>query len=171
MYWKNDFYDIKSAFYLSFISDMVEDPGALNETMRRFGAPKTCIRSYANWMVLLRPAQTTLGALVLIAREKASAFSQLGPASFAELHQVIEDVEAVLSRQFDYDKLNYLMLMMVDPDVHFHVLPRYASERQYAGQTFSDFGWPGPPDLGRENEMDEEVFRKLHGELQRSWPA
>jgi len=43
--------------------------------------------------------------------------------------------------------INYLMLMMVDPDVHFHVIPRYASVRQHAGVQYADAGWPGPPQL------------------------
>jgi len=29
------------------------------------------------------------------------------------------------------------MLMMVDPDVHFHVLPRYAQSRSFAGREFA----------------------------------
>ena len=54
---------------------------------------------------------------------------------------------AALTRSFKPDKLNYLMLMMVDPDVHFHVLPRYASAREFAGKTHSDRFWPKPVDL------------------------
>ena len=54
---------------------------------------------------------------------------------------------------FACDKLNYLMLMMVDPDVHFHVLPRYAVEREFGGVRFTDPGWPKVPNLGHENEL------------------
>ena len=39
------------------------------------------------------------------------------------------------------------MLMMVDPHVHFHIIPRYAGERSSTAATFADTGWPGPPDL------------------------
>lgn len=41
----------------------------LNDTMRKFGAPQTIIHSFEYWSVLLRPAQATLGALVLAAHE------------------------------------------------------------------------------------------------------
>ena len=119
----------------------------LNATMRKFGAPQTIIRSYLFWSVLLRPAQATLGALVLAAHEPASAFSQLSVASFSELHQVTRDIETALTEAFHYDKINYLMLMMVDPDVHFHVLPRYAQPRTFAGLAFADAGWPAVPNL------------------------
>ncbi len=39
------------------------------------------------------------------------------------------------------------MLMMVDPHVHFHVIPRYDGDRAWDGVEFADAGWPGPPDL------------------------
>ena len=41
------------------------------------------------------------------------------------------------------------MLMMVDPHVHFHVIPRYASQRDFLGLSFVDQDWPKPPDLSR----------------------
>ena len=32
------------------------------------------------------------------------------------------------------------MLMMVDPHVHFHVIPRYSESREWAGMTLADQG-------------------------------
>ena len=144
---------------------------ALNETMLKFGAPDTCIHTYSSWLVLLRPAQVTLGALVLVAREPVTAFSRLSEAGFTELARVTRDVEVVLSHLFDYDKLNYLMLMMVDPHVHFHVVPRYAAERRYGGEVFSDNAWPGPPDLAQNNRIDGKVFDCLRDDLRAAWPT
>jgi len=46
-----------------------------------------------------------------------------------------------------YERINYLMLMMVDPNVHFHVIPRYSEPRHWEGLEFPDAGWPGPPQL------------------------
>ncbi len=143
----------------------------LNDTMLKFGAPETSIHTYSTWLVLLRPAQVTLGALVLVAREPVTAFSQLSQAGFTELAQVTHDIDTVLSHLFHYDKLNYLMLMMVDPHVHFHVLPRYAAKRHYAGVEFFDSGWPGAPDLGRDNQVDGMVFNQLRDELRSNWPV
>lgn len=143
---------------------------ALNETMLKFGAPETCIRTYSSWLVLLRPAQVTLGALVLVAREPVTSFSRLSEAGFTELARVTRDVELVLSHLFHYDKLNYLMLMMVDPHVHFHVIPRYAAERRYGGTVFFDSAWPGAPDLAQNNSMNEKEFSRLRDDLRSAWP-
>ena len=143
----------------------------LNDTMLKFGAPDTSIHTYSTWLVLLRPVQITLGALVLVAREPVTAFSRLSPDAFTELAQVTRDVDTALSHLFQYDKLNYLMLMMVDPHVHFHVIPRYSENRRYAGVEFSDTAWPGPPDLGHNNPVDKKVFNQLRDELRASWTA
>jgi len=143
-------------------------PG-LNATMRKFGAPQTIIRSFQYWSVLLRPAQTTLGALVLATHEPAQAFSQLSLASFAELHSVTGQIESALTKAFHYDKINYLMLMMVDPDVHFHVIPRYAQPKPFAGMEFIDAGWPAMPNLGQVNTTDAAINQHIMNHLQSCW--
>ena len=141
----------------------------LNATMRKFGAPQTIIRSFQYWSVLLRPAQATLGALVLAAHEPARTFSQLSPASFAELHSVTGQIESALAKAFHYDKINYLMLMMVDPDVHFHVIPRYAQPKPFAGMEFIDAGWPAMPNLGQVNTTDAAINQHIMNHLQSCW--
>lgn len=144
-------------------------PLNLNATMRKFGAPQTIIRSYQYWSVLLRPAQATLGALVLAAHEPVTAFSELSVSSFAELHQVTRHIEAALTKAFQYDKINYLMLMMVDPDVHFHVLPRYAQPKSFAGMAFIDAGWPVVPNLGQINVTDAGINQQIMDHIQSCW--
>jgi len=141
----------------------------LNATMRKFGAPTTCIRHYRHWTVLLRPAQVTLGSLVLAALEPARALSELSRESFTELTDVIRDIERALGRAFAYDKINYLLFMMIDPDVHFHVIPRYSAERAFAGVKFNDPGWPGVPDMAKKTEVDGETLQRIQGHIQTCW--
>ncbi|MEQ1815684.1 MAG: HIT family protein [Nitrosomonas sp.] len=142
---------------------------SLNATMRKFGAPQTIIRQYQYWSVMLRPAQATLGALVLAAHEPAEAFSELSPASFTELHTITGHIESALTKAFQYDKINYLMLMMVDPDVHFHVIPRYAQTRQFADMEFIDAGWPAMPNLGQINKTDAAINQRIMNYIQSCW--
>lgn len=142
----------------------------LNATMRKFGAPQTILRQYQHWSVLLRPAQATLGALVLAAHEPAQAFSELSQASFTELHEITQHIESALAKAFQNDKLNYLMLMMVDPDVHFHVIPRYAQPRQFGNMEFVDAGWPSMPNLGQINKTDAMTNQLIMEHIQSCWP-
>ncbi|SEQ79117.1 Diadenosine tetraphosphate (Ap4A) hydrolase [Nitrosomonas sp. Nm51] len=141
----------------------------LNDTMRKFGAPQTVIHAFQYWSVMLRPAQATLGALVLVAHEPARAFSQLGTASFVELHDAVNKIEDTLARAFQYDRINYLMLMMVDPDVHFHVIPRYAQPKQFADAQFIDAGWPAAPNLGHVNETGEQTNQLIIEHIKTCW--
>lgn len=137
----------------------------MNETIVKFGYPDTLIREYEHWVVLLRPAQATLGALILACKDEAKRYSEITPEAFSEMGVVIVDTERALASLFDYQKLNYLMLMMVDPDVHYHVLPRYDLDQTYAGATFSDPGWPGPPNIGHANAIPDAVKARLLSDL------
>lgn len=120
----------------------------MNPTIEKFGYPATLVREFEHWVVLLRPAQVTLGALVLAAKGDSTAFAGLSPEAFAELHQATGAIERGLTAFRPFERINYLMLMMVDRQVHFHVLPRYSQTQRWDGIDFPDPGWPGPPQLG-----------------------
>ena len=140
-----------------------------NETMRKFGYPDSLIREYEHWVVLLRPAQVTLGSLILAAKGDATAFGQLPPGAHAELAKVTKDIEASLLAEIGYEKINYLMLMMVDPHVHFHVFPRYSGSKAFAALELSDAGWPGQPDLGSGIKLTPEDNEALRDRISRTW--
>ncbi len=137
----------------------------MNVTIEKFGFPATLVAELEHWVVLLRPAQPTLGALVLAAKSDATAFGDLSAAAHAELKVATSAIETALGKAVGYSKINYLMLMMVDPHVHFHVLPRYDGERSGAGMTVADAGWPGQPDLGQAVKLDDAQIAALTGWL------
>jgi len=124
-----------------------------NQTAVRFGYPDTIVWEYGHWLVLLREAQATLGSLVLVAKADVTEFSALPRDAFLEMDVVVKDIEKALRAAFDYDKINYMMLMMVDPNVHFHVIPRYAEPRSACGLTLPDPGWPALPLLGNAHQV------------------
>jgi diadenosine tetraphosphate (Ap4A) HIT family hydrolase len=142
-----------------------------NETLYKFGYPDTVIEDATSWTVMLRPYQVTLGSLVLVCKEPVRAFSGLSLQAFADLRVITGKVERLLQNAFAYDRINYLMLMMVDPDVHFHVIPRYSQERRFDGIVFHDASWPGQPDLNRGNAIDDETRRALRQHLLSSWES
>ncbi|MDH3596922.1 MAG: HIT family protein [Rhodospirillales bacterium] len=148
-----------------------EHPVAANETIAKFGYPHTLLANYEHWTVLLRPQQVTLGSLVLACREQATRFSDISQGAFTSLAAATGDIEAVLGQAFSYDKLNYLMLMMVDPHVHFHVIPRYAETKEFGGVAFADAGWPGVPDLSAAAALDQTQIAALADFLRGRWPA
>lgn len=142
----------------------------MNGTILKFGYPATLLREYDHWVVLLRPAQPTLGSLVLAAKGEAKAFGALSPAAHAELATITREIEHVLKAVVRYDRINYLMLMMVDPHVHFHVIPRYEEKRTVAGLTIEDKGWPKPPALGEAHTLTADEINALKTCLEAVWP-
>ena len=77
----------------------------------------------------------------------------------------------MLSEAVDHERMNWLMLMMVDPQVHFHVLPRYDGTRDNAGISINDAGWPGPPDLKSALALSDEQKAQLRDWLRELWQA
>ncbi|MEO3429346.1 HIT family protein [Pelagibius sp. CAU 1746] len=142
-----------------------------NETMAKFGYPGSLIRDYRRWVVLLRPHQATLAALVLVCKDEAQAFGDISGEAFAELQQVIGDIEAGLGAFRPYRKINYLMLMMVDKDVHFHVLPRYDAAQEFQGLVFEDTGWPAAPALAGGLHPEPAELDELAAAVRAVWPA
>ena len=140
-----------------------------NQTIARFGHPATLVREYEHWLVLLRPSQVTAGSLILSAKSDATAYGALPVAAFTEQALAIAEIEATLRRAVDCERINYLMLMMVDPHVHFHVIPRYAGERTAAGFTIADAGWPKTPDLGAALALDAGGITALATWLKGFW--
>jgi diadenosine tetraphosphate (Ap4A) HIT family hydrolase len=139
--------------------------------MQKFGWPATRIAETEHWAVMLRPQQCTLGALVLACKQPVTAFGQVDAAGHADLGLAVKAVEAMLQAAVGYEKINYLMLMMVDPDVHFHVLPRYHGEKACHDIAVRDAGWPGPPRLDAFVQPGADAATALIAHLQAHWPG
>ncbi|MFL6745733.1 MAG: HIT family protein [Sphingomicrobium sp.] len=137
----------------------------MNPTIEKFGWPETLVREFEHWVVLVRPAQVTLGSLVLAAKSDATAYGQLPRAAFAEQADAVAAIERALRAFTACERINYLMLMMVDPNVHFHVIPRYSHARNWMGVEFPDAGWPGAPQLGSAVGLSAEQLRAMAAEL------
>ncbi|PXA93188.1 HIT family protein [Caulobacter sp. D4A] len=142
-----------------------------NPTALAFGYPRSKVAETDRWLVLVRPKQPTFGSLVLVCKEPAHAFSELSPEAFADMQTAIAGIERVLKAKVAYEKINYLMLMMVDRDVHFHVLPRYEGAREHEGLSFPDAGWPAAPALGTAVALDDDAVARLAQDLAEAWVA
>ena len=143
-------------------------PG-INATITKFGYPATCLAEYAWWVVLLRPKQITFGTLVLASKSDADSLGALEPEAYAEMAHVTRDLQAALKSVVANDKINYICLMMVDPQVHFHVIPRHHTPRDFAGRRFADAFWPRPPDVTQALDVDEQTFVALQSALKNAW--
>jgi diadenosine tetraphosphate (Ap4A) HIT family hydrolase len=140
-----------------------------NQTAVRFGYPDTIIREYDHWLVLLREPQATLGSLIMCAKADVTEFSALSREAFFEMGAVVGDIEHALTAAFAYERINYMMLMMVDPNVHFHVIPRYSKARSACGLTIPDPGWPALPQLAVAQQITPAQRDALRAHISGYW--
>lgn len=138
-------------------------------TLTKFGYPETVVHEDPDWIVLVRPQQVTLGSLVLASARPVQRFGAIEEDGFRALGPVVRRIEDVLLRLVGYQKINYVMLMMVDPDVHFHVIPRYEGKRRHSGIDFPDVGWPGQPDFRSAVDPGPAILSNLTKTLRGMW--
>ena len=128
--------------------------------MKTFDYPRTLIREFKYWVVLLRDFQSTLGSLVLVNKSGAKHLGELSSEEWTEFAEVSRFAENLLRETFGAEKFNYFALMMADPNVHFHLIPRYSGEVEFAGEVFRDRYWPKPAELD-DVEVSQEMFARL----------
>jgi len=84
----------------------------------------------------------------------------------AELAKLISTAESAIKSTFGHSIMNYLMLMMVDHHVHYHVVPRYDGSREFANLVWVDNGWPTLPQLlDSQHKNNGSVLQKIQEAL------
>jgi len=141
-----------------------------NATIEKFGYPGSLLRETPGWVVLLRPQQVTAGCMVLACKESATSLGRISAEAAAQLPGVVKEIEEALAASFRPEKVNYLALMMVDPHVHFHVIPRYPVPVQIADAEVVDPGWPGPPAIQEVADLTDSQLHAIREELRKHWP-
>lgn len=117
------------------------------EFAEKFEIEKLQITKVGSWIISLRPEQVTLGSLILSLERTCFSLGELTQQEGTDLSKAFEVIDQLLKKTFKPDKINYLALMMVDDQVHFHVMPRYSSVIQFDGKEYADENWPKPPVL------------------------
>jgi diadenosine tetraphosphate (Ap4A) HIT family hydrolase len=141
----------------------------MNATLQRFGYPGSVVREYVHWAVMIRPAQITLGCTIIAAKSHCTSLGALSADAGAELPRVIGNFEAAVRRMAPVSKFNYLALMMVDPNPHFHAIPRYAEQVSAGDMSFSDDAFPKAPDLQCVHALSSEQLERLRRWLVQHW--
>lgn len=124
----------------------------------KFKTEKLALYETEHWLWSLRPLQGTVGSGVLSLKRECPVFSQATREEFIDLEHMIKVIESTLQKTFDYDVINYLMLMMVDKQVHYHVFPRYKRDIVLKGKRYIDRNWPKPPELAGDLLATDEML-------------
>lgn len=97
------------------------------------------------WCWSLRPVQSTLGSGVLSLKRAEMQLSNITEKESADFVNIIRVIEKTLAKTHSYQRINYLMLMMVDLQVHYHIIPRYDKDIFCFGKIWKDEEYPKLP--------------------------
>ena len=127
--------------------------------VEKFKVKDMLIYETAYWQWTLRPSQPTLGCGVLSLKRAAEKMMDLTEEEGADLIRIIKVIEKTLYKAFPVKKMNYIMYMMVDFHVHYHIIPRYSENQNFDGVEFVDKGWPKPPVLDADAVSEETLIK------------
>ena len=117
-----------------------------------------------HWVTSVRPGQITLGSMVVSSSQGLLDFTDLTDTSSAALGAAFGMVERLARERFGAVRVNFIALMMKDPVIHFHALPRYDRSIEWYGRVWEDVDWPGPPTFGPA-PVDDEVLTSIRDDL------
>ena len=140
----------------------------MNATIQKFGYPATLVREYEHWLVLARPAQGDIGLAGAGGQKRRHRVS---PAPASRVHRAGRGHRRGRKRAgrfCGYERINYLMLMMVDPHVHFHVIPRYSESANGVASNFPTKAGPDRPISKSATDMSPSQINALRNELAKS---
>lgn len=149
---------------------MTPTPDVLADFAEKFRLDALHLADCRSWRLSLRPGQLTLGSLVLSVRSGATNLAALSPEEGRDMAAGFGLAEQLLRKTYGAVRLNLLCLMMQDPIVHFHILPRYDRNIERHGLIWTDADWPGPPTI-RPVQTDDSVLQAILAELRSNFAA
>ena len=116
----------------------------LKSFQEKFLIPQLTVAHTNSWVLSVRPEQITYGSTVISSRLGKMSLSELTPEEGGELTSLLGKIENIMCESYKAERLNVLCLMMVDPVVHFHVIPRYSKPLNMHGLDWVDADYPAP---------------------------
>lgn len=130
------------------------------------------VKKYEHWTLLVNQYQTYLGkAVVWLTREgEMQRLSSLTDEERKELwEKVLPEYEAAIEKLFKPDHMNYAWLgnwfHIHKGHGHMHLIPRYASVREFAGRTFIDEKWGNHYITSNDQSLTIELARAVRDAL------
>lgn len=124
----------------------------------KFRIEELAVLETEHWVWSVRPMQPTIGCGILSMKRPAEAVSEMTEEEGADMTHMIRVIEKVLQEAFGYQRIHYILYMLEDFHVHYHVIPRYDSEKIFEGQVYVDSTWPKLPALVSEPIPAETLY-------------
>ena len=127
------------------------------------------------WMVFLAPSQRYLGTCVVALKRHCKNLSELKEQEWTDFAVIVNKLENALDKSFKPDLYNWSCFKNAtfrdqnpNPEVHWHFIPRYKEEIEFADTIFEDpdFGHiPQPIEKKVSNGIMKEIMAKIKANL------
>jgi diadenosine tetraphosphate (Ap4A) HIT family hydrolase len=123
------------------------------------------------WNIFLAPSQRYLGTCVIAIKRHCGSLSELEDPEWQEFSEIVREMEFILIETFKPTLFNWscfknsaYRVNNPDPEVHWHLIPRYDHDVEFQGFKFEDpdFGYIPQP---VKNEVPEDVFETMLKEI------
>jgi diadenosine tetraphosphate (Ap4A) HIT family hydrolase len=131
--------------------------------------PGTIVEEGPFWTIAVNHNQDLLGKTMVILNRPCAAVVEVDPTEWTALHTELRRLVPALTALFVPDQFNFAFLMNEKAQVHLHVVPRYATAREWCGLRFEDGHWGSA--FGHEQRLlPQEFLQRLAGEIRDRLP-
>jgi diadenosine tetraphosphate (Ap4A) HIT family hydrolase len=127
----------------------------------------------AHWLIYLAPSQRYLGTCVVALKRKSQNLRELDDAEWLDFADIVRRLETSVDKAFNPTLFNWSCFKNkeyrdgeANPEIHWHLLPRYQDEVEFAGAKFRDpeFGYLPQP---IKHELSVEMMDKIKSAIKR----
>lgn len=117
------------------------------------------------WTLVLNNNQATLGRVFFALNRHETDIAALTEGELTSLWAFLRETKGAITALFAPDHFNYMFLMNLTPHAHFHIFPRYAHAREFAGQTWADARFGDHYDPAEARAVDDATMDALTAAL------
>ncbi|MDD1773948.1 MAG: HIT family protein [Methanobacterium sp.] len=127
----------------------------------------------AHWLIYLAPSQRYLGTCVVALKRKSKNLRELDDAEWLDFADIVRRLETSVDEAFKPTLFNWSCFKNKEyrngdpnPEIHWHLLPRYQDEVEFAGEKFKDqdFGYLPQPIT---HELSAEMMDKIKSAIKK----
>ena len=126
------------------------------------------------WQIYLAPSQRYLGTCVIALKRHVEKLREVNKGEWVDFSEIVEKLELALNKSFQPTLFNWSCFMNSayrinppNPEVHWHLIPRYNRKVNFEGVIFDDpdFGYIPQP---LERKVPENVMKKMLDKIKKN---
>jgi len=128
--------------------------------IEKYNLSDNVIFETTHWSWILNNNQSTIGSSFLVLKRDCTSFNETLIDEMNDFKFISSLIEKVFAKAFNIKKVQFLKLMMIDQQLHYHIVPRHEEPINIFNFEWKDNDWPGLPNLETLN-YDSTITNKI----------